>query len=190
MKRHIGYALSGSFCTFEKSLTALAALAEEYEVHPIFSDAAYGTDTRFGAAADFLARAEALCGRPCLHTLPEVEPLGPKAPLDLLIVAPCTGTTLGKLANGIADTPVTFACKAHLRNARPILLAVSTNDGLSGAAANLGRLLNRRHYYFVPFGQDSPTQKPYSLVADFSRLPAAAAAALAGRQLQPLLLRD
>lgn len=188
MKPQIGYALTGSFCTFRKSLSALAALTEEYDVHPIFSDAAYRTDTRFGKAADFIAQVEALCGREILHTLPQVEPLGPKAPLDLLIVAPCTGTTLGKLANGIADTPVTFACKAHLRNARPILLAVSTNDGLSGAAANLGTLLNRRHYYFVPFGQDSPQSKPFSLVADFEKLPEAARLALAGRQMQPILL--
>lgn len=187
MKPQIGYALTGSFCTFEKSLQALAALTAEFDVHPIFSDAAYRVDTRFGRAADFIARVEALCGREILHTLPQVEPLGPKGLLDLLVVAPCTGTTLGKLANGIADTPVTFACKAHLRNARPILLAVSTNDGLSGAAANLGSLLNRKHYYFVPFGQDSPEKKPYSLVADFARLPAAARLALRGQQMQPIL---
>ena len=188
MKPQIGYALTGSFCTFQKTLRALAALTQEYDVHPIFSDAAYGTDTRFGTANGFIGQVEALCGREILHTLPQVEPLGPKALLDLLIVAPCTGTTLGKLANGIADTPVSFACKAHLRNARPILLAVSTNDGLSGAAANLGRLLNRKHYYIVPFGQDSPQKKPYSLVADFEKLPEAARLALEGRQMQPILL--
>ncbi len=188
MKPQIGYALTGSFCTFQKSLRALAALTQDYDVHPIFSDAAYQSDTRFGAAADFIEQVESLCGRAILHTPQQVEPLGPKAPLDLLIVAPCTGTTLGKLANGLADTPVTFACKAHLRNARPILLAVSTNDGLSGAAENLGRLLNRRHYYFVPFGQDSPHGKPYSLVADFEKLPAAARLALRSEQMQPILL--
>ena len=131
---------------------------------------------------------EELCGKKALHRLEDVEPLGPKKLLDLLIVAPCTGNTLGKLANGIADSPVTFACKAHLRNARPILLAVSTNDGLSGSAENLGKLLNRKHYYFVPFGQDSPMKKPYSLVADFTRLPEAVNAALEGRQLQPILM--
>ena len=130
---------------------------------------------------------EALCGKKALHKLEDVEPLGPKKLLDLLIVAPCTGNTLGKLANGIADTPVTFACKAHLRNARPVLLAVSTNDGLSASAENIGRLLNRKHYFFVPFGQDSPLGKPYSLVADFSLLPAAAESALRGEQLQPVL---
>lgn len=188
MKPQIGYALTGSFCTFRKSLRALAALTERWDVHPIFSDAAYGSDTRFGEAAEFIAQVEKLCGRASLHTLAQVEPLGPKALLDLLIVAPCTGTTLGKLANGIADTPVTFACKAHLRNARPVLLAISTNDGLSGAAANLGALLNRRHYYFVPFGQDSPQKKPYSLVADFALLPEAARLALESRQMQPIVL--
>ena len=187
MKRVVGLAFCGSFCTFRKTIDTIKQLTERYEVVPILSDASYGTDTRFGAAADFRAEIEALCGSPVLHTLAEVEPFGPKKLLDLLIVAPCTGNTLGKLANGIADTPVTFACKAHLRNARPILLAVSTNDGLSGAAANLGSLLNRKHYYFVPFGQDSPEKKPYSLVADFARLPAAARLALRGQQMQPIL---
>ena len=123
-----------------------------------------------------------------LHTLAQVEPLGPKRLLDLLIVAPCTGNTLGKLANGIADSPVSFACKAHLRNGRPVLLAVSTNDGLSASAESIGKLLNRKHYYFVPFGQDSPEKKPYSLVADFTRLPETVAAALENRQIQPILL--
>ena len=187
MKRVVGLAFCGSFCTFRKTIDTIKHLAESYEVVPILSDASYGTDTRFGAAADFRAEIEALCGRPILHTLAEVEPFGPKKLLDLLIVAPCTGNTLGKLANGIADTPVTFACKAHLRNARPVLLAVSTNDGLSASAENIGRLLNRRHYFFVPFGQDSPLGKPYSLVADFSLLPAAAENALRGEQLQPIL---
>lgn len=188
MKASIGYALTGSFCTFRKSLAALAALAEEYDIYPIFSENARRLDTRFGAAADFIEQAEGLCGRKILSTLPQIEPLGPKKPLDLIIVAPCTGTTLGKLANGIADTAVTFACKAHLRNARPILLAISTNDGLSGSAENLGRLLNRRLYYFVPFGQDDPQNKPFSLVADFVRLPAAVESALCARQIQPILL--
>ena len=189
MKNVVGLAFCGSFCTFRKTIDALKPLAERFDVVPIFSSAAYETDSRFGLAEDFRAEVEAICGRPVLHTLAEVEPFGPKKLLDLLIVAPCTGNTLGKLANGIADTPVTFACKAHLRNARPVLLAVSTNDGLSASAENLGRLLNRRHYFFVPFGQDSPQGKPYSLVADFSLLPAAAESALCGQQLQPLLIQ-
>lgn len=188
MKPTVGFALCGSFCTFRKAIDALRALTAQYTVVPIFSDAAWETDTRFGASADFRAEVTALCGTEPLHTLAQVEPLGPKHLLDLLIVAPCTGNTLGKLANGIADSPVSFACKAHLRNGRPVLLAVSTNDGLSGSAANLGALLARRHFYFVPFGQDSPTGKPASLVAHFSLLPEAAEAALRGEQLQPLLV--
>lgn len=138
MRPTVGFALCGSFCTFRKAIDALRALTAQYTVVPIFSDAAWETDTRFGASADFRAEVTALCGTEPLHTLAQVEPLGPKRLLDLLIVAPCTGNTLGKLANGIADSPVSFACKAHLRNGRPVLLADSTNDGLSGSAANLG----------------------------------------------------
>ena len=189
MKPTVGFAFTGSFCTFRKAIDALAELTQVCRVVPILSESAAHIDTRFGKAAEFLAEIEALCGTHALTSVEAVEPLGPKKLLDLLIVAPCTGNTLGKLANGIADSPVTFACKAHLRNARPILLAVSTNDGLSGSAENLGKLLNRRHYYFVPFGQDSPKGKPYSLVADFSALPEAASLALHDEQLQPLLLR-
>ena len=169
MRPTVGFALCGSFCTFRKAIDALRALTAQYTVVPIFSDAAWETDTRFGASADFRAEVTALCGTEPLHTLAQVEPLGPKRLLDLLIVAPCTGNTLGKLANGIADSPVSFACKAHLRNGRPVLLA-------------------RRHFYFVPFGQDSPTGKPASLVAHFPLLPEAAEAALRGEQLQPLLV--
>lgn len=188
MKATLGFALCGSFCTYRAVIGVLPKLTAEYDVIPIFSDAGCSIDSRFGPADAFVREVEELCGKKALHKLEDVEPLGPKKLLDLLIVAPCTGNTLGKLSNGIADSPVTFACKAHLRNARPILLAVSTNDGLSGSAENLGKLLNRKHYYFVPFGQDSPLKKPYSLVADFSRLPEAADAALEGRQLQPILL--
>ena len=188
MRPTVGFALCGSFCTFRKAIDALRALTAQYTVVPIFSDAASETDTRFGASADFRAEVTALCGTEPLHTLAQVEPLGPKRLLNLLIVAPCTGNTLGKLANGIADSPVSFACKAHLRNGRPVLLAVSTNDGLSASAESIGKLLNRKHYYFVPFGQDSPEKKPYSLVADFTRLPETVAAALENRQIQPILL--
>lgn len=188
MKATLGFALCGSFCTYRAVIGVLPKLTAEYDVIPIFSDAGCSIDSRFGTADAFVREVEELCGKKALHRLEDVEPLGPKKLLDLLIVAPCTGNTLGKLANGIADSPVTFACKAHLRNARPILLAVSTNDGLSGSAENLGKLLNRKHYYFVPFGQDSPMKKPYSLVADFIRLPEAVNAALEGRQLQPILM--
>lgn len=188
MPQTIGFALCGSFCTFRKAIDALKQLTERYTVVPILSQASQRTDSRFGTADGFRAEIEALCGRPALCTLAEVEPLGPKGPLDLLVVAPCTGNTIGKLACGIADSPVSFACKAHLRNGRPVVLAISTNDGLSGSAENLGRLLNRRHYYFVPFGQDSPQGKPCSLVAHFDLLPQTVEAALEGRQIQPLLV--
>ncbi|MBQ1678588.1 MAG: dipicolinate synthase subunit B [Oscillospiraceae bacterium] len=186
----IGFALCGSFCTFEPVLAALSRLAREYEsVQPILSGAAASIDSRFGAAAEFRARIEAVCRRPVWDSLAQVEPIGPKKLLELLIVAPCTGNTLAKLAAGVADTPVTLACKAQLRNARPVLLAISTNDGLAANARSIGVLLDRKHFYFVPFGQDDPEKKPTSLVADMSRLPEAAAAALDSRQLQPLLLR-
>ncbi len=190
MKPTIGFAMCGSFCTFRAALDALRVLAERYRVIPIFSEAAASVDSRFGTARDFLARAEGICGCEALRTLAGVEPLGPKKQLDLLAVAPCTGNTLGKLACGIADGAVPFACKAHLRNARPLVLALATNDGLCGSAESLGKLLRRRHYYFVPFRQDDPQKKPYSLVADYALLPQTVEAALEGRQLQPLLCRD
>ncbi len=184
----LGFAMCGSFCTFDRVFPVLARCAAEHRVTPIFSDAAYTVDSRFGTAKAHIARAAALCGRPPLHTLAEVEPIGPKKLLDALVIAPCTGNTLAKLAHGIADTPVTMAAKSHLRNGRPVLIAVSTNDALAGAAENIGRLLARKHYYFVPFRQDDPEGKPTSLVADFASIPAALEAALDGRQLQPLLL--
>ena len=186
----IGFAFCGSFCTFEPVLAALARLCREYEsVQPILSGAAGSVDTRFGGAAAFRERIEAICRRPVWDSLAEVEPIGPKKLLDLLVIAPCTGNTLAKLAAGIADGPVTLACKAQLRNARPVVLAVSTNDGLAANARSIGVLLDRRQFYFVPFGQDDPEKKPTSLVADMSRIPETVAAALEGRQLQPLLLR-
>lgn len=185
---NIGFALCGSFCTYSQVFPILELLARDYTVTPILSAAAWSTDTRFGKASDHIQTLTELCGRPPLHTLPEVEPIGPKGLLDALIIAPCTGSTLGKLANGISDGPVTMAAKSHLRNGRPVLLAVSTNDALSGSAENIGRLLARKHIYFVPFGQDDPFGKPASMVADFSRIPQALEAALDGRQLQPLLL--
>ncbi len=184
----LGLAMCGSFCTFSRVLRAFAALDQaQYALVPILSQASFETDSRFGAAADFASQLQALCGHKILHTCQEVEPIGPKKLLDALIIAPCTGNTLAKLAAGIADGPVTLAAKAHLRNERPIILAVSTNDGLAGNAASIGALLNRKHYYFVPFGQDSAFKKPRSLVADFERLPETVAAALRGEQLQPLL---
>ena len=187
----IGFALCGSFCTYEPVLSALKRLAGEYEtVLPILSFAGAETDSRFGRASEFRSRIECICRQSVIDTIAAAEPIGPKRLLDLLVIAPCTGNTLAKLAAGIADTPVTLACKAHLRNGRPVLIAVSTNDGLAGNAKSIGQLLDRKHFYFVPFGQDSPTNKPASLVADMTAIPEAAAAALEGRQLQPILLRD
>ena len=186
-KLRLGFALTGSFCTYEQVFPLMRELVKEYELTPVFSAAAAATDSRFGRAKEFLEAAEAICGRPALTELSEVEPIGPKKLLDVLLVAPCTGNTLAKLAAGIADGAVTMACKSQLRNGRPLVLAVSTNDGLGAAAENIGRLLARKHVFFVPFGQDDPLGKPTSLVADFSRAPAAVAAALQGEQLQPLL---
>ncbi len=186
---NVGFALCGSFCTFSRVIPELEALvAQGHRVYPIMSFNAASLDTRFGKAADHVARIERACGRKVVATLTEAEPIGPKKLLDLLIIAPCTGNTLAKLANGISDTPVTLAAKAHLRNARPLLIAVSTNDGLTGAARNIGLLQNRRHVYFVPYGQDDCEGKPASLVADFTRIEAAAALAMEGKQLQPMLV--
>ena len=176
---NIGFALCGSFCTYGKVFPVMERLAESHQLIPIFSQVSASTDSRFGKASDFLARARTICGR---------EPIGPKKLLDVLVVAPCTGNTLAKLSHSIADTPVAMAVKSHLRNARPVVIAVSTNDGLAGAAENIGRLLARKNCYFVPYGQDAPEKKPTSLVAHFELIPAAVEAAMEGRQLQPVLL--
>lgn len=184
----IGFALCGSFCTYDRVFPVMERLGKSYELIPIFSQSAYSTDSRFGAAEAHIARAEAICGRPVLHTLAEVEPIGPKKMLDALIIAPCTGNTLAKLAHSIADGPVTMAAKSHLRNGRPVIIAISTNDALAGAAENIGKLLSRKHYYFVPFGQDDAFGKPTSIVGDFSKIPQTLEMALEGKQLQPLLL--
>lgn len=184
----VGFALCGSFCTYAQVFPVMEQLAKEYRLVPIFSAASAGTDSRFGKSADFMQQAEEICQCPPLADIPQVEPIGPKKLLDLLLIAPCTGNTLAKLAHGIADGPVTMAAKSHLRNGRPVVIALSTNDGLSGAAENIGRLLGRKHYYFVPFRQDSPQKKPRSMVADFSKLTDTVCHALQGEQIQPILL--
>ncbi len=184
----LGFAMCGSFCTFDAVLTQLEAMRAEFpKIIPIMSTVSYETDTRFGTAADFRARLESACGQPIIHTIAQAEPIGPKKLLDVLVIAPCTGNTLAKLANGIADTPVTLATKAHLRNERPIVVAVSTNDALAGNAENIGKLLARGHYFFVPMRQDNAIKKPRSVVADFTRLPETIRAALNGEQIQPIL---
>lgn len=185
---NIGFAMCGSFCTFAAVFPVIENLARNYTVIPILSDSACSIDSRFGAAQSHILRLSEICGRDPLCTIAAVEPIGPKKLLDALIIAPCTGNTLAKLSHGIADTPVTMAAKSHLRNGRPVLIAVSTNDALSGAAENIGRLLARKNYFFVPFGQDDPIGKPTSMVADFRKIPQALELALEGRQLQPILL--
>ena len=185
---NIGFALCGSFCTFQQVFPVMEALAEKHRIIPIFSFNAGSIDSRFGTAREHLQRAAKICGCEVLHDIAAVEPIGPKKLLDALVIAPCTGNTLAKLANSIADTPVTMAAKSHLRNSRPILVAVSTNDALAGAAENIGKLMGRKNYYFVPFRQDDPVGKPTSIVADFTKIPEALEAAVEGRQLQPLLL--
>lgn len=185
---NVGFAFCGSFCTYDKVFPVMEALAKEHRVFPIFSPASASLNTRFGESQVLLERAAAICGRKPILTLTDAEPIGPKKLLDILVIAPCTGNTLAKLAHSIADTPVTMAAKSHLRNGSPILLAVSTNDALAGAAENIGKLMARKHYFFVPFGQDDPEQKPTSLVADFTKIPEAMEAAMEGRQIQPLLV--
>ena len=184
----IGFALCGSYCTYDRVFPVIEALSKENKVIPILSEAAYATDSRFGTAEHWKRKLEEICGCPPLHLISQVEPIGPKGLLDVLVIAPCTGNTLAKLAHSIADGPVTMAAKSHLRNGRPVLVAVSTNDGLAGAGENIGRLLARKHYYFVPFGQDDPLKKPTSLIADFAQIPQAMEGALAGQQIQPMLL--
>lgn len=184
----IGFALCGSYCTYDRVFPVIEALSKEHKVIPILSEAAYATDSRFGTAEYWKRKLEEICGCPPLHLISQVEPIGPKGLLDILVIAPCTGNTLAKLAHSIADGPVTMAAKSHLRNGRPVLVAVSTNDGLAGAGENIGRLLARKHYYFVPFGQDDPLKKPTSLIADFARIPQAMEGAMAGQQIQPMLL--
>ncbi len=184
----IGFAMCGSYCTFSKAFPAMEALTRDHRVVPIFSDNVQRTDSRFGTAEEFYQKAFDLTGIEPVCSIADAEPIGPKKLLDALVIAPCTGNTLAKLAHGIADTPVTMAAKSHLRNARPVIIAVSTNDGLAAAAENIGRLLARKHYYFVPFGQDDPKGKPTSLVADFDRIPDTVDQAMLGWQIQPVLI--
>lgn len=187
-KIRLGFAMCGSFCTFSKVIPQMQKLVDAgYDVQPILSDTAYSTDTRFGKAADFRRQIEEITGHEIIHTVFGAEPIGPKKLLDILLIAPLTGNTIGKLAGGITDTAVTLACKAHLRNERPVVLAVSTNDALGTSAKNIGILSNAKHMYFVPMRQDAPLQKSNSLVADFEKIPQAVAAALEGKQIQPVL---
>lgn len=184
----IGFAMCGSFCTFKKAVAVMEMLTQTgANIIPIMSEMSYNTDTRFGKAEDFRLNIKNMTGNDIISTIKDAEPIGPKNLLDLLVVLPCTGNSLAKIANGIADTSVTMAVKAHLRNQKPVLIAVSTNDGLGTAAKNIGTLLNSKNLYFLPFSQDDYIRKPNSLVADFEKLNDAIEAAFDGRQLQPLL---
>ena len=185
----IGYCFTGSFCTFAHSFRALSDLVSlGYEVVPIMSENAYYTDTRFQIAEEFSTRVEALCGRSVIHTIVDAEPLGPAEPLDLMVVAPCTGNTLAKVVQGITDTAATMAIKAHLRADRPLVIALATNDAMSQNLANIASALNRKSVYFTPMLQDSPKGKPHSLVARFDLIPSVIESALRGEQQRPIFL--
>ena len=185
----IGYCFTGSFCTFSRSFRALEELVlSGYEVVPIMSENAYYTDTRFHKAEEFSARVEALCHKRIIHTPVDAEPLGPRTPLDALIVAPCTGNTLAKVTRGITDTAATMAIKAHLRADRPLVVALATNDAMSQNLSSIAAALSRKAVYFVPMRQDSPTDKPHSLVAEMELIPRCLEAALKGEQIRPLFV--
>ena len=185
----VGFAFCGSFCTYDMAMTALEEVKRRYsDVTPIISEKSAATDTRFGAAHDFMKEMQRICDKRPIDSIKAAEPIGPKKLLDVMVICPCTGNTLAKLATGVTDSSVTMAAKAHLRNGRPLIIAVSTNDGLSGSAKNIGTLLDKKNVYFVPFRQDDPAQKPTSLVADFTKIPETIEAARKGEQIQPLLL--
>lgn len=186
--RKIGVALTGSFCTYQKVFEQIKKLQEaQAEIVTIFSDASQKINSRFGEAEDFMKEAERITGKKPLLTIDQAEPIGPKSLLDLLIILPCTGNTIAKLANGITDTPVLMAAKAHLRNNKPLLISISTNDALGMNMKNIGLLLNAKNIYFVPFGQDNPEKKPNSMIAKTDLVIPAAGAALEGRQYQPVI---
>ena len=189
MDKTLGFAMCGSFCTLTQVVEEIKNLKKlNYDIIPIMSEITYSTDTRFGKAEDFVNTVERICGHSVIHSIPMAEPIGPKRMFDLLIIAPCTGNTLAKLAHGITDTSVTMSAKSHLRNKRPVLIGVSTNDGLGNSAKNIGQLLNYKNIYFVPYAQDDCEKKENSLIADFTLIPQAVASALNGKQLQPIML--
>lgn len=186
----VGYAVCGSFCTISDSIKQIPVLKEMgFNIIPIFSNTVFTTDNRFNKAEELSKKIEDLTQNKIIHTVTGAEPIGPKKLLDILIISPCTGNTLAKLANGITDSSVTMAAKAHLRNNRPIVLAIATNDALGASAINIGKLLNTKNIYFVPFGQDDPMGKNNSLISDFSQIPQTVEKALKGEQIQPILLK-
>lgn len=187
-KLRIGLAMCGSFCTFDKVLSIVEGWGDKYDITAILSEHAAQTDTRFGAAAEYIRRLEALTGKPVITTITDAEPIGPRNLFDVLVIAPCTGNTLAKIAHGITDTSVTMAAKSHLRNGKPVCIAFTTNDGLSATLQNVGVLMVRKNLYFVPFHQDDPIAKPNSLASDFTKLEQSFQSALAQKQLQPVLI--
>ena len=188
--KKIGFVLTGSFCTFKKTIPKMKELIEKEgaDIIPIMSYNSYNLDTKFGKAKDFIKEIEDITGKEIIHTIQEAEPIGPKKMTDIMVVAPCSGNTMAKLALDIIDTPAVMACKSHLRNDRPLVIAPSTNNGLSGNAENIGKLLNRRNYYFVPFRQDNPITKPRSIVFDEDYLIKTIKFALDGEQISPILI--
>ncbi len=187
-RRKIGIAMTGSFCTYKKVFPEIERLAGKYDIIPIMSEVSFKTDTRFGKSEEHRKRLEELTGEKVLSTINEVEPIGPKKLLDALVIAPCTGNTIAKIAGGIADSAVSLAVKSHLRNKRPVIIAVSTNDGLGNNAKNIGTLLNMKNIYIVPFGQDDCTEKENSLVSDMSKIDDTLSKAFRGKQIQPILI--
>ena len=188
-KIKLGFALTGSFCTFSEVIPVVQELvALEYDVLPIMSEFAYTTDTRFGKASEFAQQLELITGNKLVHSIVEAEPIGPKKIMDALIIAPCTGNTLAKISTGVNDTCITMASKSVLRNQKPLLIAVSTNDALANSAKNIGVLLNAKNVYFIPMKQDDPQSKPRSIVADFRMIPQAVKKALKNEQIQPIYL--
>ena len=186
--KNIGFALTGSFCTFDKTIKEMEKLSKKCNVIPIMSFNSFSLDTKFGKASDYIERIEKICNKKIIHSIQDAEPLGPKQLLDLLLIAPCSGNTLAKLANDIIDTPVTMACKSALRNSTPIVIGISTNNALSGNAENIGKLLNRKNYYFIPFKQDNPITKPRSIVFDYSYIEKSLEEALEHKQISPIIL--
>ena len=186
----LGYALCGSFCTIKQSLEVLRELkSKDFDIIPIMSNIVYNTDTRFTKAKELVQEVESVCGASVIHDIPSAEPIGPKNLLDLIVVCPCTGNTISKIALGITDTPVTLAVKAHLRNQKPVVLAIATNDALGATAKNIGLLHNTKNIFFAPYAQDDPFSKTNSLVCDFSLVPKTVEAALSGKQIQPVIIK-
>lgn len=186
-KIKLGFAMCGSFCTLNEVVCTLCSLTEKYDIMPIMSGITYETDTRFGTAQSFKDRITKATGKDIIHTVAQAEPIGPKKLLDVMVIAPCTGNTLAKLTGGITDTSVTMAAKAHLRNGRPLIIALSTNDALSGSAKNIGALMNYKNVYFVPFSQDNPHNKERSCIADMNLIDDTIKSALKGVQFQPMI---